>query len=62
MSSAANTFETIQPMLHAAYADGIVSGGPNDKKSRFKKLKSKLSKKDCECKPKSEEKCSCKKP
>lgn len=61
MSSAANTFTTIQPMLHEGYADGIVSQGPNDKKNRFKKLKSKLSKKDCGCKPEPKEKCSCKK-
>lgn len=57
----ANTFESLQGMMHAAYADGIVSQGPNDKKSRFKKLKSKVLKKGCGCKSESKEKCSCKK-
>jgi hypothetical protein len=58
MSETANTFTSIQPMLHEAYADGV---GSHNHKNKFKKIKSKLLKKDCGCKYKSEEKCSCKK-
>lgn len=52
MSDTANTFLSLKPELKETYSD---------KNKKFKKLKSKLSKKDCECKPEPKEKCGCKK-
>lgn len=60
MSNSANTFTSIQPMLHEAYSDGV--GSHNyPKKKRFSKIKEKMKKepKKCPCQEKS--KCSCKK-
>lgn len=52
MSNSANTFTSMKPEMKEVYSD---------KKTRFKKIKSKVAKKDCGCKPKPEDKCSCKK-
>ena len=59
MSNSANTFTSMQPMLHEAYSDGV--GSHNHPKSKFKKIKAsmrKYYKKSCACQKK--EKCGCK--
>lgn len=48
----ANTFTSMKPDMKEVYSD---------KKSRFKKIKSKVLKKGCGCKPEPKDKCSCKK-
>lgn len=53
MSDSSNTFMSMKPEMKEVYSD---------KKSRFKKLKSKMPKKGCGCKPEPKDKCSCKKP
>ena len=52
MSDSANTFQSLKPEYKEMYSD---------KKSKFKKIKSKMPKKDCSCEPKPKEKCGCKK-
>jgi hypothetical protein len=59
MSNSANTFTSMQPMLHEAYSDGV--GSHNHPKSKFKKIKASMRKdykKSCAWQKK--EKCGCK--
>ena len=54
MSESANTFKSLQSMMHEAYADGV--GSHNHKKKKFfKKIKESMKK--CKC----SNKCGCKK-
>jgi hypothetical protein len=58
MSNTANTFLSLQGMMHEAYADGNVSHShPNNKK--FKKIKEMMGNKKCGCAHK-KPKCECK--
>jgi hypothetical protein len=56
MSNTANTFTSVQGMLHEAYSDGVGSHNHPKKKS-FKKIKDKVKTKKCKC----SDKCGCKK-
>jgi hypothetical protein len=62
MSNTANTFTSMQSMLHEAYSDGV--GSHNHPKSKFKKIKTSMrkdyknSKNACPCVKK--QKCGCK--